>query len=469
MSGLLASLSHASSALNAHSRAIEVTSNNIANINNEDYSRQRVVYSSRGTVLTAHGVETLGIEARTVQQLRDALLDKQVTRETAKTASITAERAAYARVQTLLGETIDTSSDTRGNGLSAALSDTFNSFQALAASPTDQGEKQTLLANAAILVDRIRTLDADLAQAQTDLDDSINQDIGEVQDLLAKITELNQQIARFEINDPGTALTLRDERQAALEDLAQNISFETRTSTAHPGQIDIYTHDTDGNEVPLITAGSPPPATLTYDPATGTLSTDGGATTLALTGGTIHGSLAARDGAIKTLRDNIDTLARQLITSVNDAYNPDSDPGHDFFTGTGAGDIALAPGLTTATLRTTATGGAGDSDLITALANLINTRFSTADGALIDGTLTAHYTSAVSHFGQAVSSADTRHQSQYSIETLIREQRDSTSGVSLDEETINLVNYQRAYQASARVITILDDLLNTVVNRLGVT
>ncbi|EIQ00343.1 flagellar hook-associated protein FlgK [Opitutaceae bacterium TAV1] len=464
MSGLLSNLSQASGALNAHSRAIEVTSNNIANVNNGDYSRQRVVYASRGTVLTANGVESLGIEAKTVVQLRDLLLDKQVTRETARTASVEAESKACARVETLLGETIDTSGESSSAGLSAAIGDFFSSFAALAASPTDQGEKQTLLANAGILAERFRTIDSNLALAQGDLDDSISQDVDEINDLLARITGLNEQIARFEVNNPGSALSLRDERQAALEDLAANMSFETRASASGNGAIDVYTLDTDGNEILLVSDGAAP-ATVTFDGDN--LLADG--TALALTGGSVHGSLAARDGAVQTLRDNLDALAQQLITSVNAAYNPDGDAGMDFFSGTGAADIALDGNLTDTTLRASATGNAGASELASAVADLVTRNFSTAGGDLVNGTLSGYYSSVVSSFGQAVRSAETRYESQYSIENLVREQRDSVSGVSLDEETISLINYQRAYQAAARIINVLDDLLNTVVNGLGVT
>lgn len=80
MAGIYATLNQTVMALSAHSRAIEITGKNLANVNNPDYARQRVLYGDRGTVMTPQGAESLGLEALGVQQIRDALLDQQVTR-----------------------------------------------------------------------------------------------------------------------------------------------------------------------------------------------------------------------------------------------------------------------------------------------------------------------------------------------------------------------------------------------------
>ena len=127
MSGLFSSLNATVMALSAHSRAIETSGKNLANVNNPSYARQRVIYGDRGTVVTPDGAEGLGIEALGVQQMRDALLDRQVARESSLTASFTAEQSGYQRAQAALGQSItassstSTASSTNSNGIGAAL------------------------------------------------------------------------------------------------------------------------------------------------------------------------------------------------------------------------------------------------------------------------------------------------------------------------------------------------------------
>ncbi len=101
------------------------------------------------------------------------------------------------------------------------------------------------------------------------------------------------------------------------------------------------------------------------------------------------------------------------------------------------------------------------------MATLGQTVHRSTDGDLIDGTFSDYFAQSVTDLGQSLSSANARVNDQSNIEQLVRGQRDSISGVSLDEEMADLVKFQRAYQASARVFSVVDDLLDTLVNRLG--
>src|SRR5262245_57780514 len=115
MSGLYASLNTTVKALTAQSRALEITGKNLANVNNPDYARQRVILGDRGTVITAQGAESLGVEALGIEQIRDTLLDRQVISEIALKAQFEAEQSGYQRAQAGLGQNID-----RTNSASAA-------------------------------------------------------------------------------------------------------------------------------------------------------------------------------------------------------------------------------------------------------------------------------------------------------------------------------------------------------------
>ncbi|HEY0967430.1 MAG TPA: flagellar hook-associated protein FlgK [Opitutaceae bacterium] len=462
MSGLFASLNSSVKALNAHSRAIETTGKNLANVNNSAYARQRVIYGDRGTVQTPHGAQSLGLEVLAVQQLRDALIDRQYQRELSLSGSYTAEQSAYQRAQAALGETIDRASDT-DTGIGAAMDDLFSAFQSLASRPTDAGERASLLQKASILTDRFQLADTRLAQVQSDLNAQVATDVSDVNRLLQTISELNTQIGRFEITQPGSAVDLRDQRQARIEELAGKINFNV--VDGGNGQINLVVKDSTSADVVLLDRGVVT-GPVTFDGVA--LSGGSPAAVLAPASGSIQGALAARDGAVQTLRDDLDRLASQIVTTVNDAYNPTGLTGN-FFTATGltAGTIALDPALNATNLKASDGGAAGDNSVALAVAALASQKFTLAGGDAFDGTFGGFYSQTVASLGQALAGANARAEDQLAITELVRGQRDSVSGVSLDEELADLTRFQRAFQASSRVFSIVDNLLDEVVNRLG--
>lgn len=469
MSGLFASLNSSVKALTAQSRALEISGKNLANVNNTSYARQRVIFGDRGTIITPLGAESLGIEALGVVQLRDSLLDSQVMREFSLKSSLDAEQSGYQRAQAALGQNINSTSATGAtsttvdNGLGAALDDFFNAFGGLAASPTDVGERQTLLQKAGILADRFRLADQRLSQVQADLGSQISTDIGDVNRLLATVADLNGQIGRVEVNAAGSAVDLRDQRQARLEELAAKLPVEV--TDMGDGSVKVSARDGTGATLTLVdhtaVAGS-----VVF---TGTQVTGGSpATVLNILSGSIHGSLRARDGAVSDLRSSLDRLAGQIVAAVNAAYNPTSATGNFFAAaGTTAGSLRLDAAVTAANLKASDGGPAGDNTLALAISRLSTQTFSTTAGDAIDGTIGGFYSNVVSQLGQSLASANSSAADQASIERLVRGQRDAMSGVSLDEEMADLTKYQRSYQASARVFSIVDQLLDLVVNSLG--
>jgi flagellar hook-associated protein 1 FlgK len=473
MSGLFGSLSSGVRALTAQSRAVETAGRNLANVNNPHYARQRVLLGDRGTVFTPEGAQSLGLEALQIQQLRDVLLDRQTVREIAATSALDTEAAAYERAQAGLGQQIGRTGDAAalgaagsGNGLAESITAFFNAFQSFASRPTDLGERQSLVQQASTLVDRMRSADQRLEQVQDDLTEQISADVGEANRLLDSIADLNRQIGRAEINFPGGAADLRDQRQARLEELAAKLACESRPASGYPGQIEIVARDAAGAEIVLV-AG--PATTGPVELVAGGLRAGSPATSVAVTTGGIAGALAARDTVIADTRNRIDRMAEQFVRSVNAAYNPTGSTG-DFFVAAGltASSVALAPSLSAATLKASDGGAAGDNSVARSVAALGDRKFSVASGDAIDGTFLQHFTRAATDLGQALAGARARADDQRSVEQIVRGQRDAVSGVSLDEEMADLMRYQRSFQASSRVVAVIDELLETVVNRLGV-
>ena len=237
MSGLIGSLQNSSGALRVHSKGLEVAGKNLANINNRGYSKERVAIGDRGSIDTGIATESMGVEAMGLRQNRDALLDKSVMREITSTGSLEAAKKVLESAEIALGQFLDRTKDSTsiqnapgasGGGISDAITDFFNAWESFSVKPNDVGEKQLLIAKAQILAEKINSTDKRLAQVQSDADAQIQTDVGIVNGLLAEIAKTNEYIAKAELVKPFSAVDLRDQRQAKLEELAQyiDVTFE---------------------------------------------------------------------------------------------------------------------------------------------------------------------------------------------------------------------------------------------------
>jgi flagellar hook-associated protein 1 FlgK len=457
---LFTSLTNGASALNAQSYALQVTGKNIANVNNTNYSRETANIGAGTATATAIGYVSSNVQVQSVTQIRSAYLDQQVAQENSIVSALTTEQSALQQAEAGLGETISsgtTTSASSGASLSSQLTGLFNAFQGLASNPTAPGAAQTVIQSATSFCDQLNQTDANLAQIQTGLNSQIQGTAGSINTLLTTISNLDTQIATYEGGQPGTAVDLRDQRQAAINSLAADMSFTS--STGSNGQLQISTTDANGNSVALVDGGTVS-NTVAFN---GTSLTAGGAT-LALTSGFVQGAINARDGGIQTLRNNLNALAKQVVTSVNAAYNPTGTTGNFFAAGgTTAATIALDPTLTSSTLKAGASGNAGDNTIALAVAALSNKAFSTGNGDSIDGTMTQFYANTVSAFGQTISDLNNQVENQTAVQTLVTSQQQSVSGVNIDEETTNLMMYQKAFQASSQFINVIDGLLSNLV------
>ena len=467
MSGLIGNLLSAAKSLTAQQAGVETAGRNLANVNNPAYSRQRVSLGDHVIVDTALGPMGSGVEVLGIKQIRDQFLDVAVTREGSQTGLLQAQQSGLERAQSALGEHVDRSGDSASistassstTGIGAGLNDFFNAFDELAANPMDAGAKQVLLQKADILANKFNVTDERLKSLQGDLTEEVRVGTDKVNSLLSQIADINGEIHKFEIQKPESALDLRDQRQARLEELSKYIDFSTRQIPGGHGQIQVVAKDTAGADVMLVDKTS----------VTGGISFDGiqisggaPAAPLGLQGGVLKGQLLVRDGAIQQLRDDIKRTADQLTTGVNAAY---SATGANFFqTPPASGLLALDPALNFSTLKATATGDAGANEVALAVADVGRKTYSTGAGAAIDGTIGSFFTKTVSGLGESLNGIDTKLGDQELVEKMTITNRDSVSAVSMDEEMADLMKFQRSYQASARVVRVIDEMLDVLVN-----
>ena len=299
-------------------------------------------------------------------------------------------------------------------------------------------------------------VDTQLTSLNKSLNTSLTGDVGSANELLSNIASLNGEITSAEFSG-GTANDLLDTREQDLENLSQLVSIQTSTGTGSAVNVSI------GGQT-LVSGSNNVDTLQSYDPGNGQLQvrTTTGGVPLTLSGGAMQGTIDARDGTLATLKTGINTMASTLINQVNaiqDAgYSSTGTTGAAFFTGTNASDIAVNTALVSnpSLIQTSGTATAsGDNSVALALANLS----STSQVALNNDTFAGSYSSAVADFGDALATANDQVTNQTAVTTMLQTQKSDVSGVNVDQEMTNLMGFQRAYEASAQLVTTINTMM----------
>jgi flagellar hook-associated protein 1 FlgK len=473
MLGLFGTLRLGTRALAAQRQGVEVAGHNLANVNNTAYARQRVSIQSTASSDGLTDPVGSGAEVVAIRQIRNRILDGQVIAEGGVSGSLEAQQRALKTAQSLLGQSIDrgnkgaggtSAADGVGGGqqLAAGLTDFFNSFASLAAQPASIAEREITLRRAAALAAQFPALDNRLSTLGTQLDESLDTELKSANALLSDIARLNGQISRTEVVSGGSANDLRDQRLAKLESLSAVIGFDS--IEASDGSVGIVV-----GGVSLVTSDVREKTLETFTNVTGDRMIRASGTTdaLVITSGRVHGTLDARDGGLKDLRSGINDLAKSLIDEVNGVHSAgfalDGTTGRAFFLGSSAADIRVNQALLDDPTSLQVSGSAtarGDNRVAQALSQLGNRSIVALDGQ----TLGNAYNRIVGRLGEDLSSVNQQLADQKVVAELLKGQRDSVSGVSIDEEMADLTRFQRGYQASAKLINTIDELMDTTLS-----
>jgi flagellar hook-associated protein 1 FlgK len=455
MSGLMTSLVNNSRALSLQSQALQVTGKNISNVNNTQYARQRVSLGSE----QAAGSQFF--QTASIEQLRDSILDSSVASEMSNGGSLEAQSRWLSQLETVWGDQLSGDS-----GFASDLDAFFNSWSDLSIDPTDASLRSIVMGRSEFLVDRFNQVDSSLTSLTSSIDAQIETEVSSANIYLSQIGDLNQQIVRMETRGLD-ASDLKDARQAALESLSELMNISVSNS-ATSGAVDISVWDNPGALVSLVDASG---VLSTLSSASGVISatntTTGVVSTLALTGGKIAGDLEIRGNVIPSIRADLDALATQMVTSVNAIYTATTGTTviDDFFTGSSASTIAINSVWTASNLRTTDSAYAGSNEIALDIAALSQESFTGTSG--LQGTFSEQLVSSITTLGELVADNNQRLENQSLVESMLLEQRSAVSGVDLNEEVTTMIRQQRAFQASARVVNTIDEMLDLVVNRLG--
>lgn len=450
MSGLNLSMSIALQALMAEQGALEITSNNIANVNTPGYSRQIPIFSENPTIQQGSLALGEGVSLQQFQSVRDQLLQLRIYEETQQQGNSQAQLNSLQQVEGIFADPTQ--------GIGAALSAFFNSLSQLSADPTNMAVRQQVLTAANGLASAFHQSETSLDGIQSNLDLAVPQTITQINQLTQQIAQLNGQVAQLQGagQDPGSVQDQRDELTRQLSGLI-NISV---TQTEHGETL------TTADGVPLVVAGQ----SFVLQSGTGPngeqhVFAQGQDITDKIQGGSLGGILQVRDQVIPALLGTLDTLASQFAAAFNTAnqagYDLAGNPGGNFFTPLAPGPGAarnFSVAITDPSLIAASSDGSPGSNGNVAL--MIAVR----DQQLPSGqTPMDMYSNLVLQVGNYAATAKAEVSASEAALQQLTDQRGAISGVSIDEESTNMIRYQRAYDAAARVITTVDQMTQTLL------
>ena len=433
MSSLFGTMSVALQSLLTQQGALEVTANNIANANTPGYSREVPILEESPPILSGNTMVGTGVTLKSVQSVRDNILDLRIDQETSQQSSLNSYVDSMNQVQALFNET-------QGTGLQTDLSSFFNSFQSLATDPTSSSLRQSVIIAGQNLANAFSQTSNNLATIQQGLDQSVVQNVQQVNQLTGQVADLNQQIQTVS-NSGDNPGSLEDQRDEDLTNLSNLI--DTAVIYSNNGTVTVTTT----NGALLVSGNQSDALTTQINSATGMndVYAQGADITATIAGGQLHGLISARDDSIPSTQSSLDNLAASLISAVNnqqnDGYDLNGGPGTDFFTAftpTPTGSNAGAAATMTVALTNpdevaaSSDGTQGDNSNATALANLQN-------GLIASGqTAGDYYSNLIDQVGNDVSNATSEQEAVGLVLQQLTNQQKSISGVSLDEEADQL-------------------------------
>ena len=449
MASLSTSLLTAVQALVADTGALQVTNNNIANASTPGYSRQVAILQEATPTNDGSSSVGNGVVLEGYQSVRDELVQTQIQQETQSQSGANAQLATLQQIQ----PTFTTSTQDIGTEMSAM----FSSLSSLSTNPTSASAGQAVLTAGKNLATAFNTASNTLTSQQAGLNTQVTQDVSQINQLTQQIAALNPQIAELKATgqDGGT---VQDQQNQLV------LSLSALTSVAVT-QTDNGETLSTGNGTPLV-VGSQSFALQTTTGSNGmqqVLDQNGSNITASLTTGDLGGTVQMRDQTIPGLLNQLDTLANQFGSAINAAqaqgFNQDGTAGQNFFSvpSTVAGSAAsISVALTDPTqIASSSDGTAGSNGN---LANLSAVQTSALPAGQTPGDA---YANLVYQVGTLTSNATA--ESGATTSSLLNDQLSSVSGVSIDEESTNLITFQTAYEAAARVVSTVQALFSVTL------
>ncbi len=481
MSGLLTAIQSSGNAMQAFEQALETIGNNVSNSSTPDYASQ----SPNLEALPFDPNEGLpgGVTTGQVQSARDEFAEQNVRQNTSLLGTLEATSQNLSSIQT----TFPVSSD---SGIAGALNTLYQDFSSWSVTPTSPASQQTIIDDAQQVAQQFQQAYASLNQASTSTEQQIQQAVGQINSYATQLASYNQQIQNGDINDAG----LDAQIHSTLDNLSEVADI---TATQQPdGTWQVLL----AGQTPLVigaqsyaisTSVSTPagqPATVANgNPPTQILDFQGNDITANITQGQLAGYLqvennilpsiiggAYQQGSLNQLAQGVADTVNQILTSGNISDGPPAVPGIPLFTYNAAAPtsvastIAVNPAVTPGQLAAIQPGPPEVSNGIALqLAALANP--TTATGEINGLSFTEFYGSIAAQVGQQASDAQSQLQVQQQTLAQAQNLRSQISGVDLNAQAAQLVQFQAGYQAIAQTVNVLDTLTQDTINMLTLT
>jgi flagellar hook-associated protein 1 FlgK len=465
MSDLLAILTDGGASLSAHRAAAATASHNLQNANTPGFARQRADLAAAlpardlGTGQVGRGVVLTGIS-----QARDRFLERQMP------AAITSQAQSTAEADVL--ESLNALDPVSGAGISSALGGFYSALRALSQNPGDIGLRVAATAAGRTLAMAFNRTAVQIEGSRSAVDAKLEGVLQEANDAAVAVARLNKDIkaARTTGSEPNDLL---DARLRHLDRLAE-LTGATVVPNANgdvnvvlPGGVSLVSGQRAAEFSVIADTSNDGHAAIQLRPTDGTSAVRVPAAALA---GAAGGLVAARDGALAAAGDSLDQLAFDLAGAINTTHRAgfdlDGGTNNDFFAPPAAAQGAAAALSVDAALladprrlaSAAAANAPGDATNVNALISTERLGLSTGSDA---GQTLARLTAA---YGAQTSRARATSDQDGAILNHLSGLRESVSGVSIDEELVNLTKSQRAYEAVMKVITTADGMLETLLN-----
>ncbi len=476
MSGLFATLGSSTGALQAFERVLDVTQNNVSNASTPGYAVQRAA-TNPALFDPAHGLPG-GVSSVEISTARDGFAEQSVRGKVSALGYFEQQSASLTAVQS----NFDISGQT---GVPAALNGLLQSFSGLTVAPNSETSRDSVIANAQKVADSFHQASAAVAQAAQQTSKQIENTVSGIDRLAGKLREYNVERKRTPTADPGLDAKVQStlEELSQLADISTTVASDGTTTVLLGGQTPLvlganqYSLHTD-----LAPAGDPSPAYPNGTPALQVKDQSGRDITSHVTHGKLGALLQTRNSTLPGLQGDttqsgsLNRLAKAfadrvntILTSGNISDGPPPQAGVPLFTYDSTNDASVArtlavnPEITARKIATINPGppysNNGIAVRISALAQP-----ATAADKIDNVSFTEFYGGIAAGIGRQLSDAREETDLQKQLVVQAQSLRTQLSGVSLDAEAIHLVQFQRAYQATARLIGVLNDLTLTTVN-----
>jgi flagellar hook-associated protein 1 FlgK len=426
------SLSINLSGMKAAQVALDVTGHNIANVNTPNFKRQVIELTPVAYNTSAKHIPSgAGVAVANIYNATNPILDKQYPKAlSAKTEYGTLSNSVDALQKILNNPALD---------MTKAMQDVYNSFQDLANNPTDLSARQTALESAQVFIDKSVALMKELSTTKYSLTDNYKNSANSINSLVSNISKINGNIS---LTGGNPESSLKAQRDSLIIELSQLTSIEVsddgKTIMTASGELlltESSVHEIEAKDIKNITGGS--------------------------IGGTNKFINTILNPVLEKLPEMVIEFAQEINKQAVQGYDLNGNTGSEIFSPTDNSlyDFKLATNDTKRLGASSVNNGVGDGTNAQKMSDLRNQLF---NGQTMQG----KYSSLMSSIDNNAKKYNEMESAHAHISDSIESQIQEVSGVNLDEEAVNLMKYQRLYQANAQAMKILDYVFGNLINTI---